>query len=59
MKKAFYLICVSLLLMQLPVTGQNLVKLSEMDVSKAAQIYGTPVSGKSVSGEALKVGGAG
>lgn len=44
MKKAFYLICVSLLLMQFPVTGQNLVKLSEMDVSKAAQIYGTPVS---------------
>ena len=41
----------------IPLPGQNLVKLTELDMSKASQPYGMPLKGKSVTGEPLKVGG--
>lgn len=45
------------LVLSIPLSGQNLVKLTDLDLSKVSQAFGTPEKNKSVSGEPLKVGG--
>ncbi len=51
------ILATALILTALPMNGQNLIKLSELDASRISQPYGMPAVGKSVSGEPLKVAG--
>ena len=57
--KALFSICIILPLTHLTASGQQRIKLTDLDVSKVSQIYGMPVKGASVSGEALQVSGTG
>ncbi|MCQ2149270.1 MAG: NPCBM/NEW2 domain-containing protein [Bacteroidales bacterium] len=53
------IIATAICLASLPLAGQNVVRLSDIDAVKASQQYGMPAKGKAVSGEALKIAGTG